>query len=103
MSNYWGKAPSSRAIKVQELAYSGSGTTASTNLMPATTQIRAGSDIRGYLSFGSTTATTTSRDTATVEIYANQPPEYFTARAGEVLSFTSTSSSTGSCIITEMA
>ena|SRR5215472_6621168 len=96
--------PSSRPIRLQELDYAGSGTQATTTLLSETFQVRIVSDVRGYVSFGSTAITTSSRDTATVEIFPNNGVgEYFSARAGEVLAFSSTSTSSGSILITEMS
>ena len=94
---------SSRPIRIQELDYAGSGTQATTTLLSETFQVRIVSDVRGYVSFGSTTITTSSRDTATVEIFPNLRGEYFSARAGEVLAFSSSSTSSGSVLITEMS
>jgi hypothetical protein len=98
----YGKQRSSRPVKIQELDYTGSGTLATTNLLPQAYQVRVASDVRGYLSFGSTLPTSTSRDTATVEIFANTS-EYYTTTPGQVLSFASSSTSSGSVLITEMS
>jgi hypothetical protein len=103
LTNYYGKQLSSRPIKINELDWTGSGTLATTPLGSQTYQVRVFSDVRGYLSFGSTTATTTSRDTATVEIGANNPAEYFTTTPGQTLAWSSSSTSSGSILITEMA
>src|SRR5690348_8263756 len=102
MSSYWGKQRSSRPIRIQELDWTGSGTLATTTLLSQTFQVRVSSDVRGYLSFGSTSLSSSSRDTATVEIYPNAP-EYFTSRPGEVLGWSSTSTSSGSILISEMS
>jgi hypothetical protein len=48
LSNYWGKQRSSRPVKLQDLDYTGSGTLATTNLLPQTYQVRIVSDVRGY-------------------------------------------------------
>jgi hypothetical protein len=103
VSNYWGKQRSSLPIKINELDWTGSGTLATTNMGPFTVQIRVVSDIRGYLAFGSTSPTSSSRDTATVEIMPNNVGEYFTVRSGMVLGWSSTSTSSGSILITECA
>jgi hypothetical protein len=104
MSNYWGKQLSSRPIRIQELDWTGSGTLVTTTLLPQTWQVRVFSDVRGYLSFGSTSPSSTSRDTATVEIGANNPAEYFTVTPGNfLLAWSSSSTSSGSILITEMA
>jgi hypothetical protein len=102
MSNYWGKQLSSRPIRIQELDYTGSGTQVTTTLLSQTYQVRVVSDVRGYVAFGSTSPTTTSRDTATVEIFPNLGGEYFSVVPGMLLSFSSSSTSSGSVLITEM-
>jgi hypothetical protein len=68
-----------------------------------TYQVYVVSDVRGYLSFGSTTPTTTSRDTATIELMPNVAGSYWTVTPGQVLSFSSSSTSSGSVLITETA
>ena len=100
---YFSKQPSSRPIKLQELDYTGSGTQVTTTLTAQTYQVRVFSDVRGYLSFGSTTITTSSRTGAKVEVAASQEGEYFTTTPGQVISFSSTSTSSGSVLISEMA
>lgn len=102
MSNYWGKQRSSRPVRLQELDWTGSGTLVTTNLSPQTFQVRIASDVRGYCAFGSTSPTSSNRDTSSVEIFANTA-EYFTSRPGELISFSSSSTSSGSVLITEVA
>ena len=102
VSNFWPKQRSSRPIRLQEIDYSGSGTGVTTNFGPNTLQVRINSDVRGYCSFGSTTITTSNRDTTTVEIFPNLSGEYFSARAGELISFSSSSTSSGSVFVVEM-
>src|SRR5262252_4911078 len=99
--SYFEKARSSRAIKINELDYTGSGTQVTTNLGSQTYQVFVVSDVRGYLSFGSTAPTTTSRDTATIEIIPNVQGSFWTVTPGMVLSFSSSSTSSGSVLITE--
>ena len=101
MSNFIGKQLSSRPIRLDELDYAGSGTQATTPMSPQTYQVYVVSDVRGYLSFGSTTPTTTSRDTATVELIPNVAGTFWTVTPGQVLSFSSSSTSSGSVLITE--
>jgi len=103
VSNYFGKQRSSRPIRLLELDYAGSGTQISTTFLSETFQVRVSSDVRGYLCFGSTSPTTTSRDTATIELYANTGPEYVTVTPGQFVSFSSSSTSSGSVLITECA
>jgi len=101
--SYFEKARSSRAIRLQELDYTGSGTQVTTNLGSQTYQVYVVTDVRGYLSFGSTTITTSSRDTATVELMPNVAGSYWTVTPGQVLAFSSSSTSSGSVLITETA
>jgi hypothetical protein len=96
MSNYWGKQRSSLPIKISELDWTGSGTLTTTNMGTETFQVRVVSDVRGYLCFGSTSPTSSSRDTATAEILPNVAAEYFTCRPGMVLAWSSSSTSSGS-------
>jgi hypothetical protein len=79
-----------------ELDYAGSGTQVSTTFLSETYQIRVSSDVWGYLCFGSTAPTTTSRDTVTMELYANASPEYVTVSPGQFVSFSSSSTSSDS-------
>ena len=103
MSNYWGKQRSSLPIRINELDWTGSGTLATTSMGSETFQVRVISDVRGYLAFGSTSPTSSSRDTATAEILPNVAAEYFTVRPGMVLAWSSSSTSSGSILITECA
>jgi hypothetical protein len=83
MSNYWGPQRPLRPVRSLELDYAGSGSQVSTTFLSETFQVRASSDVRGYLYFGLTAPTTTSRDTATIELYANTGPEFVSARRAE--------------------
>lgn len=103
MSNYWGKQRSSLPIRINELDWTGSGTLVTTNMGSQTLQVRVVSDVRGYLAFGSTSPTSSSRHTATVEILPNVAAECFTVRPGMVLAWSSSSTSSGSVLITECA
>jgi hypothetical protein len=103
MANYWGKAPSSRVIKGQELDWTGSGTLVTTNLSAQTLQVRVASDVRGYLNFASTSISSSSRGVSFAEIFSNLTGEYFTVGAGSVIAWSSTSTSSGSILISEMA
>ena len=103
MPNFWGKAPSSRVIKGQEVDWTGSGTLVTTNLTPETFQIRVATDVRGYLSFASTSISSSNRDGSFAEIFPNLQGEYFTVAAGSVIAFSSSSTSSGSVLISEMS
>jgi hypothetical protein len=102
--SYYEKARSSRAVRLQELDYTGSGTQVTTTLGSQTYQVFIISDCRGYVSFGSTTITTSSRGTgATIEVMPNVAGSYWTTTPGQVLAFSSSSTSSGSCLITELS
>jgi hypothetical protein len=103
MPNFWGKVPSTRVIKGQELDWTGSGTLVTTNLTPETFQIRVVTDVRGYLSFASTSISSSNRDGSFAEIFPNLQGEYFTVAAGSVIAFSSSSTSNGSVLISEMS
>jgi hypothetical protein len=103
LSNFWPKQRSSLPIRINELDWTGSGALVTTNMGSETFQVRVVSDVRGYLAFGSTSLTSSSRDTASVDIMPNQVGEYFTVRPGMVLGWSSTSTSSGSVLITEVA
>jgi hypothetical protein len=103
MSNYFGKMPSSRPIRLNELDWTGSGTLQTTNFSPQTSQVRIVSDVRGYASFGSTSISTSSRGVATVEIFPNLRGEYFVCQGAGFICWSSTSTSSGSVLITEMS
>jgi hypothetical protein len=105
VSNFWGKQRSSYPIRINELDWTGSGTLVSTTFGQETHQIRVVSDVRGYLAFSSTSPTSANRDTATVEIMPNQVGEYFTVRPGNnsFVAWSSSSTSSGSILITEMS
>jgi hypothetical protein len=103
MSNYWGKAPSSRVIKGQELDWTGSGTLVTTTLTAQTLQVRVASDVRGYVSFASTSISSSARGGSFAEIMPNVVGEYFTVAAGSVIAWSSTSTSSGSILISEMS
>jgi hypothetical protein len=103
MSNYWGKQPSSRVIKGQELDWVGSGTLVTTNLTAQTLQCRIVSDVRGYVSFQSTSISSSNRDGSFAEISGSLTPEYFTVAAGSLIAWSSSSTSSGSILISEMS
>ena len=103
MANYWGKQPSSRVIKGQELDWTGSGTLVTTNLSAQTLQCRVATDVRGYLSFASTSISSSSRGGSFAEIMPNVQSEYFTVAPGSVLAWSSSSTSSGSVLISEMS
>jgi hypothetical protein len=102
MSNFLSKAPSSRVIRGQELDWVGSGTLVTTNLSLGVNQCRIVSDVRGFVSFSSTSISSSSRGTSFAEILPNLAGEYFTCAANSVIAWSSSSTSSGSVLISEM-
>lgn len=104
MSSFFNKQPSSRVIKGQELDWTGSGTLVTTALTAQTYQVRVAADVRGFLSFASTSISSSNRDGSFVEIFPNSGVgEYFTVTPGQLIAWSSTSTSSGSILISEMA
>jgi hypothetical protein len=100
MSNYWGKAPSSRVLLNQTIQYTGDKDTHASSAFSAQTyQVRTVAQVAGYLNFDS--ATVTSTPGSGVLINANQV-DFWTVTPGSYLAYTSTSTSTGAVTITEM-
>jgi hypothetical protein len=97
MSNYWGKQPSSRLLKAQNINWAGTGTSFSTSFLPQTNQIRVISQVAGYISIVPTTADGTIATTAQVGTFIpvnTAAAEYFTVTPGMLFSFASTTTST---------
>ena len=103
MAQYWGKAPSSRPIVYQALAYTGNATSVpSTAFSPQTVQIRVVSEVQGWLTFdGSGVSATVA--SSSMKISANVAPDFITVAAGGFCAFNSTSTSSGFVSICEMA
>jgi hypothetical protein len=102
MSNFWQKQPSSRVVRAQELDWTGSGTLVTTNLSAGVNQVRVVSDVRGYVSFSSTSISSSSRGTSFAEIMPNVAGEYFTCAQNSVIAWSSSSTSSGSVLISEV-
>lgn len=102
MSNFWGKALSSRFVRTQVLNYAGNATAVgSVAVGPQILQIRIVSQVPGYLAIGdSSVSASTSVDAL---ISANVAPEFITVTNGQFVSFNSTSTTTGRISITELA
>jgi hypothetical protein len=94
---------SSRPIKYQNLAYTGSASVGSTIFGTETWQIRVASDISGYVTIGDGAAVTATAQSGSMRIAANTEPEYFSVSPSQMIAFISTSSSSGNISITEMA
>ena len=93
----WSKYESSRILRAQILQWPGSGTVVSTNFSAQTYQVRVISQISGYVAIDNTgtliTTTTFANGTYIAANTANG--DYFTVTPGEMLEFTSTSTSSG--------
>jgi hypothetical protein len=103
MSNYFGKQPSSRPIKYQNLSYAGSSSVPSTNFGQGILQIRVESDISGYLVIGDGNSVSATAQSGSMRIAANAPAEYFAVTQGQMAAFISTSTSSGNVSLTEMS
>ena len=105
----FGKQPSSRVISNQALQYtSANASVPSTNFGPETWQIRVISQLAGYLAFGVGTATGTTlvaiAQSSSILIPASAVGgEYFAVTPGMMVAFISSSTSSGTCNVTEMS
>ena len=106
MSNYLGKTLASRIIKAQNLAWSGTGTSVTTNFSSQTYEIRVISQINGYIAIEPSATQGTVMSTGSgfqggTFIAANRASgDFFACTPGMVLTFTSsTTGTTGSSII----
>lgn len=102
--NYISKAPASRIIRGQVLTWPGTGTVISTNFGlgvggPSIHHIRVISQINGWVTIDSTnpgTALSTTTFVPGTFIAANTANgDYFAARSGEIMTFTSTTTTSG--------
>lgn len=101
----WGKNASSRILRGQILQWAGSGTVVSTTFLPGTLQVRVISQINGYVAIDNTgTSISTSNFSAGTFIAANTANgDYFTVTPGQILEFTSTTTSSGGLVsVTDM-
>jgi len=105
MSNYWGKQPSSRIILTNNVAWTGTGTAVSTTFSAQTRQVRVASPVNGWLNIDITglSSTPTTAGGIGVFIGASVQGEYFAVSPSQILSFSSTSTSSGSVAVSEMA
>ena len=104
MTNFISKAPSSRPIKYQVLAYGGGGSSVpSTNFSSETWQVRICSEVQGWIVFGDGTAVSCTAQSGSMKIQGGVDEEYITVSPSQMCAFNSTSTSTGMVSITEMA
>jgi len=102
VSTYFGKAPSSRILKAQNIALSGNAaSTPSTDFTAETFQIRVATTLAGWLRIGDNKADPTAAIGDT--FVPTGVVDYFTVTPGQRMAFISTSTSTGNCSLTEMA
>lgn len=106
MANFFSKAPSSRLIKSQALAWVGTGTVVSTLFTSETWQVRVASQIAGYINIdvtGASSTPTTSGGTGYFLPATTAAAEYFAVSPSQILSFSSTSTSSGVVSVGEVA
>ncbi len=118
MPSGFDKQGSSRPITYQNLQYN-SATVFTTKFGPATQQIRIMSQIGGWATINNTTADSviassaggvgmfitgisTGTPAAVTTVTGSPYPEYFSVTPGQIFVFSSTSTSTGACSVTEM-
>jgi hypothetical protein len=97
------KIPSSRLIKGQVVAWTGTGTAVSTNFTNQTFQVRVATPVNGWMAIDNLGTVPTTAGSAGTWIAANVVGETFTCTPGEIFSFASTSTSSGSVSLTELA
>lgn len=97
------KQHSSRPIKYQVLAYTGSASVPSTNFSSETFQIRVVSDIAGWFVIGDGTGVSATAQSGSAKINAGTDEEFWTVTPGQMCAFNSTSTSSGCVSVTEMA
>ena len=103
MGANWSKAGSSRIIKAQNLGFAGTATVVTTPFLAETYQVRVISQVAGFIAIDNTGTSLTSGAVGGTFIAANTASgDYFQCTPGEVLQFTSTSTSSGNVSVTEM-
>ena len=119
MAGGFDKQASSRPLRYQVLQYN-SATVSTTKFGASTQQIRVMSQIGGWGTVNDTTADltiatsaggigmivtglTTGYPAAVTTVAGSPYPEYFSVTPGQIFTFSSTSTSTGACSVTEMA
>jgi hypothetical protein len=106
MGNYFDRQPASRVIKMQNLAWTGSGTLVSTNFTGQTYQVRVIAQTAGWFAIDNLGTVPTTAGGNGVFIPASAAGgEYFTCSPGMLFSFSSTTTSSASpwVSISEMA
>jgi hypothetical protein len=95
---YFDKQPASRILKMQNLAWTGTGTVVSTSFVNETFQLRVCAQTAGWIaidSVGQSSTVPTTAGGAGIFIPASTVGgEYFITTPGQILSFSSTTTST---------
>jgi len=106
MANFQLKQSSSYPIRYQVLQYN-SATVFSTNFGSETNQIRIMAQLAGWGTINQSTAdsiiASSAGGTGLIIPAMTSGGEYLTVRPGQIFTFTSTSTSTGACTVTEMS
>jgi hypothetical protein len=106
MTAFVGKQPSSRLIKQQNLAWTGTGTVVSTLFAGETWQLRLCSQVAGYFNIDVTGQSSTPTTAGGIGYFipaSTVSGEYFSVSPSQILSFSSTSTSTGIISLAEMS
>jgi len=102
MGNYFGKQPSSRIIKAQNIALTGNAaSTPSTDFTSETFQVRVSTTLAGWFRIGDNKSDPTAAIGDT--FIPTGVADYFAVSPGQRAAFISTSTSTGNFSLTEMA
>ena len=102
MTTFIQKTPSSRLGRAQAIAWTGTGTVASTNFSGQTYQVRVATPVNGWIAIDNLGTVLTTGGGAGTWIAANVAGETYTCTPGELFSFSSTSTSSGSISLTEL-
>jgi hypothetical protein len=106
MGRFFDKQPASRLIKQQNLAWAGSGTLVSTLFAGETFQVRVCSQVAGWFNIdvtGSSSTPTTAGGIGYFIPASTVGGEYFIVSPSQILSFSSTSTSSGVVSVAEVS
>src|SRR5262249_35722540 len=105
VSNYWGKQPSSRILRAQNLSWTGTGTLVSTTFTAQTYQVRVATQLGGWINIEATGNSSTPSTAGGIgTLITTGPWEYFTVLPGQVFSFSSPTTSSGAIVnVTEVS
>ena len=106
MGRFFDKQPASRLIKQQNLAWTGTGTVVSTLFAGETFQVRLCSQVAGWFNIDVTGQSSTPTTAGGIGYFipaSTVGGEYFQSVPSQILSFSSTSTSSGVVSCAEMA